>query len=282
MKAKGKLINVFLVDKENPNGIKTYEIPKSVMKAISIPRTDLNSAAAKELITDEATVYFLFGEEETSEKPIAYIGQSETPTKRMNLQLKDKEFFNTAIFFISTKKNMNRAHIKFIEETCIQQALVANTYDLKYNKNSSANSKLDPQQKSFALELYEEIILILGIIGHPIFKETKQDNQPILVIDYKDITAQAIYSNEGMTVLNGSQAYKEEKAYAKFACRKRAELIEEGVLEMENEHFVFTRDYTFRTPSGAGQVVYGRNCNGRTDWKTKDGKTWGDLYEGSK
>ena len=35
----------------------------------------------------------------------------------------------------------------------------------------------------------------------------------------------------------------------------------------------FTEDYLFDTPSGAAQVILGRNANGWMVWETGDGKT---------
>ena len=41
----------------------------------------------------------------------------------------------------------------------------------------------------------------------------------------------------------------------------------------------FTRDVVFSSPSTAGAIVTGRSCNGRTTWKTADGRTFGDWEQ---
>ncbi len=35
----------------------------------------------------------------------------------------------------------------------------------------------------------------------------------------------------------------------------------------------------FQSPSGASQFVLGKTSNGRTDWKTDDGKTFKEIEE---
>ncbi|MCX7313758.1 MAG: DUF4357 domain-containing protein, partial [Alphaproteobacteria bacterium] len=59
----------------------------------------------------------------------------------------------------------------------------------------------------------------------------------------------------------------------------RADLVERGVLVLEGEKFRFTQDYTFNSPSQAGDVVLGRSSNGRTDWKDASGRTLKELQE---
>ena len=39
------------------------------------------------------------------------------------------------------------------------------------------------------------------------------------------------------------------------------------------EYFEFSDDYIFSSPSTAAVIVMGRNANGLTEWKNKDGKT---------
>ncbi|MCH9664961.1 MAG: GIY-YIG nuclease family protein [Gammaproteobacteria bacterium] len=281
---KGQTINIFIYDKDNPAGIRTCEIPNTVVQAILIPRNALNSEIAKELLTDKGSVYFLFGADDNSEKPIVYIGESETPLKRMNTHKSDdkKEFFNTAVIFMSSKENMNKAHIQFIENQCITDGIKANNFIVTNDSIKSNKSKLDIREETFALNIYEDIQILLGILGYPLFEEEKVDDNTLLYLTHKtkNITAKGVYSSKGLLVLSGSQASIESKDYAKDKKKKREELIEQGVLEQENDTLIFTQDYLFNTPSGAGGVVFGRNINSPKEWKNKAGKTWNDLYGG--
>ena len=53
----------------------------------------------------------------------------------------------------------------------------------------------------------------------------------------------------------------------------RQKLIDEGVLVNKIEYFEFSDDYIFSSPSTAAVMVMGRNANGLSEWKLKDGKT---------
>jgi hypothetical protein len=53
----------------------------------------------------------------------------------------------------------------------------------------------------------------------------------------------------------------------------RQKLIDESVLIDKGDFLEFTDDYIFSSPSTAAVMVMGRNANGLTEWKSKDGKT---------
>jgi hypothetical protein len=57
----------------------------------------------------------------------------------------------------------------------------------------------------------------------------------------------------------------------------RQRLKDEGVLSVSNDHFIFTRDEEFSSPSAAAAVVHGGHSNGLILWKNKDGKTLKEI-----
>ena len=63
--------------------------------------------------------------------------------------------------------------------------------------------------------------------------------------------------------------------------KTRQKLIDTGVLEDKTEHFEFTEDYIFSSPSTAASIVMGRNANGQKEWKLKDGTTLKDFETNS-
>jgi len=54
-------------------------------------------------------------------------------------------------------------------------------------------------------------------------------------------------------------------------------LIEQGILKEDGNHYVFTEDFLFGSPSAASVVVLARTSNGWRDWRTKDGKTLNEI-----
>ncbi len=53
----------------------------------------------------------------------------------------------------------------------------------------------------------------------------------------------------------------------------RQKMIDDGVLIDKGYYFEFLDDYIFTSPSAAASMILGRNSNGLTEWKQKDGKT---------
>jgi hypothetical protein len=54
-------------------------------------------------------------------------------------------------------------------------------------------------------------------------------------------------------------------------------LIEQGILKEDGNHYLFTEDVRFDSPSAASVVVLARTSNGWKDWRTKDGKTLNEM-----
>ena len=64
-----------------------------------------------------------------------------------------------------------------------------------------------------------------------------------------------------------------------YLAAARRSLVENGVLRLDGQHYVFTQDYVFGSPSTAAGVVLGRSANGRTEWQTAQLKTLKALQE---
>ena len=59
----------------------------------------------------------------------------------------------------------------------------------------------------------------------------------------------------------------------------RARLVATGVLAREGDHYVFTKDHEFSSPSYAAGTVCGGHMNGLTAWKTEAGMTLKQLED---
>ncbi len=56
--------------------------------------------------------------------------------------------------------------------------------------------------------------------------------------------------------------------------------MKNGVIRQQNDSAEFKEDYVFSSPSTAAMVVLGRNANGLTEWKLKNGKTLKEFESG--
>ena len=107
-----KTIKLFLMD-GNPNSRISCELSNWSGKAYKIPRIEIKNCSDRADLMGTG-VYLLFGKNEL-EKDQVYIGEAECILKRLNQQLGQKEFWSEAIVFISKDDNLNKAHIKYLE-----------------------------------------------------------------------------------------------------------------------------------------------------------------------
>ena len=93
----GKTIKIFLIDGD-PNGRMTCELSNWNGKAYKIPRIKIKDCTDRSDLTNTG-IYLLFGRDDEG-KELVYIGEAESIIKRLNTQIKDKEFWNETIIFI--------------------------------------------------------------------------------------------------------------------------------------------------------------------------------------
>jgi len=106
-----------------------------------------------------------------------------------------------------------------------------------------------------------------------------QENEPALLhCRGKGAEATGTYTEDGLVVYSGSQARLDPvPSITESVQRRRENLQEEGVLDVENGALVFQQDHAFNSPSGAAGVVLGRSSNGWRDWVDEDGRTLDEI-----
>ncbi len=115
--------------------------------------------------------------------------------------------------------------------------------------------------------------------GYPIFdpvaKAGNTSAEEIFLCTGSGANGRGIYTQEGFVVFKDSRARIENvPSMAGTAMETfRKKLFDSGVLSIDGETAVMTKDHLFQSPSYAAIALMGRNANGWTEWKTKDGKT---------
>lgn len=268
---RGRTISIYIPD-ANPRSIKICDIKDSIVKAIFIPRNKLSEATKRKELQDPG-IYFLIGEQNEVGKPEIYIGEAEVLITRLKQHNASKEFWNSAICFVSEKQNINKAHIKYLENYACSQAKKINKCELNNNSNPTKSS-LTEQDIDFILSFFDDLRLIIATLGYPIFEETKKDKTNIFICKGKDAYATGEYSEDGFIVFKGSKTkLKESKTARPWVINMRKNLLEKEILKKEDSVLIFTEDHTFNSPSASAAVILGRSANGWTAWKDKNGKT---------
>lgn len=281
----GKTIKIFLIDGD-PNGRMSCELSNWSGKAYKIPRIKVKDCSDREDLTTSTGVYLLFGKDDDGKDQV-YIGEAETILKRLNQQLTSKDFWNETIVFISKDDNLNKAHIKYLENRLHEIAKSANRYKVD-NSIVPTQSSISESDRAEMEEFIEYIKLLVNTLGHKVFEEKrefkpKQKQATFFIKAARGADGQGEPTSDGFVVFKGSKAAATiVNSMTSNFITYRQKLIEEGVLVDKGDFFEFTDDYIFSSPSTAAVMVMGRNANGLTEWKSKDGKTLKDFETNEK
>ena len=271
----GKTIKIFLIDGE-PNGRMSCELSNWSGKAYKIPRIKIKDCNDRTDLSSTG-VYLLFGKDDVGKEQV-YIGEAESILKRLNQQLNQKDFWNETIVFISKDENLNKAHIKYLENRLHDIAKSTNRYKID-NSVVPTQSSISESDRAEMEEFIEYIKLLVNTLGHKVFEEkrefkTKQNQESFFIKAARGAESQGELTSDGFVVFKNSKvASTVVNSMTSNFILFRQKLIDEGVLVEKGEYFEFSDDYIFSSPSTAASIVMGRNANGLTEWKNLEGKT---------
>lgn len=274
MKPSGKTIQIFLPD-GNPRSIKIADITSRTVLAILIPRQKLEEAATRDELTNVG-VYLLFGQTDT--KPQVYIGEAENCLARLRQHNKTKDFWTTALVFVSKTHYFTKTHIKFLEWYCWDVAKKANRY-LVDNANTPNKPHISESAQADLLDNFETMQILASTLGYPVFDEIiKPKSAEIIICKGKEAYAEGEYTEEGLVVFKGSSCNAVlTRTAGSWITSLRTDLQTKGILQLQETVLTFTEDYVFASPSAAAAVVLARSANGWTEWKYKNGQTLDEV-----
>lgn len=293
--ARGRKITLYLAD-GTPNGIMKGQIGNWVGLVTYAPRTRLDGFGSDK-DTHDLGVYVLTGPhpEDISSRAV-YIGESENVFKRLLQHERDetKSFFEHMAVITSTDGQLTKAHIRYLESR-----LIAIAHETKravvLNGTQPASTPLPPADRDemeFFLEHLEMLLPVFGLsfilprpkvkikseniddssdLDSPLFKLTTTERKTGISVE---ASAQLI-ENE-FVILKDSQALARDRSQSYKDLKAR--LLKNGVLIQQGQHFLFTEDTPFSSPSAAAVAITGRNTNGRTAWLTDQGVTFDEWF----
>ena len=271
----GKTITLFLIDGD-PNGRISCELSNWAGKAYKIPRINIRNCSDREDLV-KTGVYLLFGKDEEDTDQV-YIGEAESILKRLNQHLTERDFWNEAIIFISKDENLNKAHIKYLENRLYEIARSAKRYKT-VNTNTPTQSSLSESDREAMEEFIENIKMLVNTLGHKVFNEKREirpkHKQNIFFIKAtRGADAQGEPTSDGFVVFKGSKAsVSTVDSITKNFINLRQQLIDKEIIKLNGDIMEFPEDYIFSSPSSAATIVLGRNANGLTEWKLSSGMT---------
>lgn len=301
MLLKPKSIHIFLADGD-PDGLRIAQLSMSTIQALAFRRNVLGDVRRRFPELERAGAYILLGPAD-EERQIAYVGESENLAARLayhnaNQNPKDsKPFWTDTIVLLSKDENLTKSHARYIEACLIRAASKSFRWTTPNNKTPSESAGKLPLPDIAAMnEFVEQSKILVGALGCDLFRESFRresagaatadaSSPPRASMEGVDFTfagegydARLLVSRSGELVIRaGSRARRNEAAsIPKNAATLRAALQERGVLEAKGDSLEFKDDVPVSSVSVAGAVVCGMSVNGRTAWKTADGKSYSE------
>lgn len=289
-KRKGRSIELFFVDGD-PEGMLTATIPFQWTGHVLVTsRTQLKDALKREE-SSRPGVYLLLGENDKG--LLLYIGESDDIGKRIKNHDAFKDWWSTAIFITSSGEQLNKAHIRYIECRLVEKAKQANKIPLD-NGNCPAASSLSEAAEAHMEDFLDNIYLVLPALKFDFFIQSTRAKESLEVVSPGNdklifvlntpkhgLTARATIEASHFIVEAGSKAKMEwTSATAKNGSYGKLfdELVEQGILKINDMNRVFTQNYAFNSPSAAAAVINGRPASGPMEWKIegtrKNYKEW--------
>nr|DAH06872.1 MAG TPA: hypothetical protein [Caudoviricetes sp.] len=274
MKFFAKNIRLFLLDGIS-NGRCICELSNWTGVAYKIPRNMIKASEERKELASSG-IYFLFGTDDETGNLLVYIGEAENIIYRLKQHLNDKDYWNEVIAFISKDDNLNKAHIKYLENRFYTIAKETNRYIVK-NINIPTKSTISEAEEIEMEEFIYNAKLLISTLGHKAFESLladaqQEDNSEMLHLQFSSRggtsgRATGKRTNEGFVLLKGSQI----NPVIAVSMPQGSLKLREQYKHIINENYVITEDILFTSPSGASCFVCGRSSNGLDEWKNTEG-----------
>jgi hypothetical protein len=236
--------------------------------------------------TTKPGVYFLIGSDDDGITQAAYIGEAENVHERLKSHIANKDFWNEAVCFTSKDENLTKSHVKFLESELIEQAKKIGRYEV-LNTVSPTIPTLPVSDRDAMTEFAANIRTLLGALGHKVL-EPYISKEVIAEIDKGETEGMKLrLSNkssfgarvsDGFLVYAGSEmSLTTANSMTKGGKALREQLIEEGVVNLLGDHYVFQRDWLFSSPSAAADSINGYPTSGPEAWKNDGGISLKEL-----
>ncbi|GAB2776574.1 GIY-YIG nuclease family protein [Nocardioides salsibiostraticola] len=271
----GRSVRLFLAD-GTPGGLVTAEIMNWSGHVLMAPRSQL-SALIKREESRRTGVYILIGDDPASvgEKKI-YVGEGDDVSTRLKSHEASKDFWDQVVVLTSKDSNLTKAHVRFLESRLIGVALNARRSEVT---NGTAPSPPPlPEADASDMDFYlTQVQIILPVLSVNVFRTpstptgtapTTAATSPRFVAGLKGETWATAEEIDGeFTVLSGSRAKRWKGVETAYQALQEKLIADGTLLVSADGDLTFTHDQVFGSPSAAAAVVFGRNSNGRLEWR---------------
>jgi len=287
--AFGRTIQLFLVDGK-PTGLRKATIHGWTGLLFVSGASAFGELTARDEV-DRTGVYVLYGPSpEDLGGTRVYIGSGNSVAERIKQSALKRDFWETAIAVTTSDDDLSKGHAEYLEARLIQMSSQAGRVTLDNGTQPDTSRRRLPEADVANMEQFlANLQIILPVVGLDMLKpqpkavsltetpiEERTTGEVQFEIRHKSgVQATAVEEDGEFIVLEGSEALT-ETGYVQHntANTTKSRLIKEGILvpkegSQSPAKLVFTKPWSFASPSGAAAVVLDRHSNGRVEWKVK-------------
>ncbi|MDR7074174.1 GIY-YIG nuclease family protein [Fictibacillus barbaricus] len=273
-----RTLMLYFPDTDYAASLKIFQDPTSQIRGFYFTKSQLNKVENLDYANNHA-VYFLFSD---SEESSVYIGQSVNGIKRIKSHLREKDFWQYGILFVTDNNSFDKLSIDYLEYFFIQ-AFAKTQYSLENhdlrtvmpNVNFFNQSTLN----SFAVQI-QFLLEAMGIsfkpspsidneLNNEVFNAKSPYNAQIAIRDGKFILLE---NSEIRAPLDRTKDWSDGGTFYKRSLRRFNQLIEAGkAVKLDVSIAKLVDDVEFNSPSTPAELCSGHSQNGWIFWQGLDG-----------
>lgn len=274
-----RTIMLYFPDANHAASLKIFQDPTSQIRGFYFTKSQLNKVEILEYANNHA-VYFLFSDADESS---VYIGQSVNGITRIKSHLREKDFWQYGILFVTDNNSFDKLSIDYLEYYFIQ-AFAKTQYSLENRDLRTVVPNVNVFNKStlnsFALQI-QFLLEAMGISFNPastdgeveelqneIFKAKPPHNASVSLRDGKFVL---LANSEIKMPLERTKEWSDGGTFYNRTLKKYNQLIEAGkAIKMDESTAKLIDDVEYTSPSTPAELCSGLSQNGWVFWKGLD------------
>lgn len=242
-----------------------------------LPREKVAEVARKQSHLQQYGFYILLGRD-IDLKPMAYIGQTNDFTNRVNDHKQKKDFWDTALVFVSKSDEIFPSEALYLEYLGWKAAKDAGNYIIENTKDINEPHLSADKQNEMEL-FFEDIQFLTRFYGCKVFDEPEKLIEPEECFEFKLQKPQngvlaylKFYRQSQRYIIKaGSTILKESKSCSKGIKEFREQVMANKKLSQnDGDIFVLLQDIVIPesscSPSGAASFCTGTSMQGTEAW----------------
>ena len=149
-----------------------------------LPKDKVAEVGSKHKWMKQHSFYILLGTHPNPGKRIGYVGETNDFTHRVIDHRQKKEYWDTALVFISKSNEIYKSEVKYLEYLGLRAANEAANYEIDNTKKVEKET-LSPHKENEMNAFFEDILFLTRFYGCKIFDKPKEIIKPMNYHEFK-------------------------------------------------------------------------------------------------